>query len=123
MTKKSQDKKSRVQLHVGVSRQAIKDRFLAAAKRAEKGDLSLERHVTFANWDMLAKALSAKRLELIRYVRQHPVRRVTDLARALGRDYRNVHEDVAILEAAGLLQKTEAGLRVEYSAIQSEIRL
>jgi predicted transcriptional regulator len=43
---------------------------------------------------------------------------VLALARALGRDYKRVHEDVEALVAAGLLDRSEAGLRADYDAIQ-----
>jgi hypothetical protein len=46
------------------------------------------------------------------------LRSVLALARALGRDYKRVHEDVEALVAAGLLDRNDAGLRADYDAIQ-----
>jgi predicted transcriptional regulator len=62
--------------------------------------------------------MTANRLELLRQVDRMPARSVLALARALGRDYKRVHEDVEALVAAGLLGCGEAGLRAEYDAIQ-----
>ena len=39
-------------------------------------------------------ALTGKRMELLRYVRRHNVASVRALAKALERDYSNVHADV-----------------------------
>jgi len=42
---------------------------------------------------------------------------------ALGRDYRRVHEDVAALEAAGLVDRDKAGLRAEFDAFDVRMRV
>jgi predicted transcriptional regulator len=48
---------------------------------------------------------------------------VRRLAKALGRDYSNVHADVQALSAAGLLENTESGLRADYDAIETKIAI
>ncbi|HLT78381.1 MAG TPA: hypothetical protein VKZ87_13435 [Ferrovibrio sp.] len=101
----------------------IRRDFLKAMKRAEAGDLTPEYRLQFESWESLVQTLTPKRLELIRYVRKHPVRRVTELARGLKRDYRNVHSDVAALSEAGLLEKTEQGFRAPFDRIATEITL
>jgi predicted transcriptional regulator len=62
-------------------------------------------------------------MELLRYVRRHQVSGVRRLAKALGRDYSNVHADVQALSAAGLLENTESGLRADYDAIETKIAI
>ncbi len=62
-----------------------------------------ERHVAFESWDALARVLTGKRMELLRYVHRHSLTSIRALAKALGRDYSNVHADVQALAAAGLL--------------------
>src|ERR1022692_3998403 len=53
-------------------------RFVDAWHRAERGDSFHERHLAFESWDALARVLTGKRMELLRYVRL-PVRtRQTD---------------------------------------------
>ena len=44
-------------------------------------------------------------------------------ARALGRQYRRVHADVAALEEAGLLDRSEGQVRAKVDRITAEIRL
>jgi predicted transcriptional regulator len=46
---------------------------------------------------------------------------VAELARALGRDYKRVHEDIEALAAAGLIERGEAGLRTAYDKIRATI--
>jgi predicted transcriptional regulator len=45
------------------------------------------------------------------------------LAKALGRDYSNVHADVQALTAAGLLDASEDGLQADYDAIETKIAI
>ena len=82
-----------------------------------------ERHLAFESWDALARVLTGKRMELLRYVRRHEVASVRALAKALGRDYSNVHADVQALTEAGLLDATNGGLRADYDAIETKIAI
>jgi predicted transcriptional regulator len=113
-----------IDLHVGYDPAASKTRVLDAIRRAEAGDLAPESHVTFESWAGLSRVLSGKRIELLRHVRQNTAASVAELARALSRDYKRVHEDVEILTAAGLLDRTEAGgVRAAYDEIRTVISL
>src|SRR5277367_6262208 len=98
-------------------------RFIDAWNRAENGETFQERHLAFKSWDTLARVLTGKRMELLRYVRRHDVASIRALAKALGRDYSNVHADVQALAAAGLLDTTDAGLRADYDAIETKIAI
>src|ERR1700686_3977776 len=97
-------------------------RFVDAWHSAERGETFHERHLAFESWDALARILTGKRMELLRYVRRHDVASVRALAKALGRDYSNVHADVQALAAAGLLDTTD-GVRAEYDAIETKIAI
>src|ERR1700691_4390665 len=94
-------------------------RFVDAWRRAERGDSFHQRHLAFESWDALARVLTGKRMELLRYVRRHTVPSVRALAKALGRDYSNVHADVQALTEAGLLDASRGGLRADYDAIET----
>jgi predicted transcriptional regulator len=98
-------------------------RFVDAWHRAERGESFQERHLAFESWDVLSRVLTAKRMELLRYVRRHKVTSVRALAKALGRDYSNVHADVQALTSAGLLDSSDGGVRVDYDAIETRIAI
>ena len=98
-------------------------RFTDAWKRAERGETFQERHLAFESWDVLSRTLTGKRMELLRYVRRHKVASVRALAKALGRDYSNVHADVQALTAAGFLDATESGVRADYDVIETRIAI
>ncbi|MFI5011197.1 MAG: hypothetical protein ACHQAY_02505 [Hyphomicrobiales bacterium] len=98
-------------------------KFIDAWHRAERGEILHERHLAFESWDALTRVLTGKRMELLRYVRRHKVASVRALAKALERDYSNVHADVQALTAAGLLDSTDSGMRADYDAIETKIAI
>jgi predicted transcriptional regulator len=98
-------------------------RFVDAWHRAENGKRFRERHLAFESWDSLARVLTAKRMELLHYVRRHDVSSVRMLAKALRRDYSNVHADVQALTSAGLLDPTDGHIRADYDAIETKIAI
>lgn len=98
-------------------------RFVDAWHRAEHGEVFHGRHLAFESWDALARVLTGKRMELLRYVRRHDIASVRALAKALGRDYSNVHADVQALTAAGLLDIEDGGVRADYDAIETRIAI
>ena len=93
---------TKVQANVGTLADMGK-RFSSAWNRAAAGEQVNETHATFLDVQTMLDTLSPRRLEMLRHVRQHGAGNVRELAKALGRDYKNVHHDVAVLEAAGLL--------------------
>lgn len=98
-------------------------RFVDAWRRAERGERFRERHVAFESFETLSKVLTGKRLELLRHIRAHKAGSVRALAKALGRDYRNVHADVRALVNAGLVEATDAGLAADYDTIETKIAI
>lgn len=115
-----------VSLHVGDNLEAVGARFVDAWHRAERGELreaNAEIHLGFATWEDMVRVLSPKRLELLRHLHRNPARNVRQLATALGRDYRRVHDDVAALADAGLLERDAEGLRADYEAFDVKMRV
>jgi predicted transcriptional regulator len=54
---------------------------------------------------------------------QYLARLIRELAQALGRDDKNVHGDVAVLEAAGLLLRKGRSLSAPWSEVQATVSL
>jgi len=97
--------------------------FLDAWRRAERGDDTEEVVLAFESWELLASVMTGERYRLLRHLHAHPEPSVSALARALGRQYRRVHADVAALEEAGLLDRSEGMVRTQIDKITAEIRL
>ena len=97
--------------------------FLDAWHRAERGDISEKTVLAFETWEALAAVMTGERYRLLRYVHAHPEPSVSALARALGRQYRRVHADVAALEQVGLLDRSEGRVQTNIDRITAEIML
>lgn len=107
----------------GATEEDASRRFVNAWHRAERGETFQERRLAFESWDALARVMTGKRMELLHYVRWHKVSSVRALAKALGRDYSNVHADVQALTAAGLLDTTDGGVQADYDVIETKIAI
>ncbi|MFT8244321.1 MarR family transcriptional regulator [Roseomonas sp. BN140053] len=109
---------SRLDIHVGGSFADTKRRVLDAVERAERGEAgAAENHISFESWEALTAVMTPRRFELLRHVHRHPEVSVAALSRALGRDYKRVHEDVEALVAAGLLDRPDGGVRAPFGEI------
>jgi predicted transcriptional regulator len=107
----------------GAMEDAASRRFVDAWHRAERDETFHERHLAFESWEALARVLTGKRMELLHYVRRHRVASVRALAKALERDYSNVHADVQALTAVGLLDTTDGRVRADYDIIETKIAI
>jgi predicted transcriptional regulator len=116
------DATHKVQVNVG-SLADMGKRFSLAWNRATSGESLDETHVTFLNIQTMLETLSPRRLELLRHVRQHGANNARELAQTLGRDYKNVHQDVAVLEATGLLIRDGRKLAAPWDELQAHVSL
>lgn len=113
---------NKVQVHVG-SLSDMGQRFISAWNKAAKGGRVNETHVTFLDLRTMLDTLSPKRLELLTHIRQHGADNVRELATVIERDYKNVHQDVAALEAAGLLVRDGRKLSAPWDEVQASVSL
>ena len=113
---------SKVQISVGTLAD-MGNRFASAWNRAAGGQGVDETHITFLDVQSMLTALSPRRLELLRFVRQHGAGNVRELAQAIGRDYKNVHQDVETLLAAGLLIRAGRKLTGPWDELQANVSL
>jgi predicted transcriptional regulator len=77
----------------------------------------------FLDLGSMLATLSPRRLELLRHVRAHGATSVRELAASLGRDYKNVHQDVAALATAGLLLREGRRLAAPWDELQASVAL
>jgi predicted transcriptional regulator len=115
-------KQRKMQVHVE-SLAASGRRFVAAWRRAERGEKVHVEHLSLENLEGLLATLSPKRIELIRFVRRRPNLSIAAVARELGRDYKRVHGDVRALVAIGLLEQGASGLRAPSAGVDAQLSL
>lgn len=117
---------SKQHIHIGIEDASRGyERFIDAWNKAETSDIEqTEIHLNFEDFAMLVSVLTPKRLELLKTLRQNGPLSVRALAKQLKRDYKNVHADVASLETAELIQRSEAGLVLApWDVIDAHLRL
>jgi predicted transcriptional regulator len=97
--------------------------FVDAWHKAERGEQVADHVLAFESWEGLAKVLTGERVRLLRHLHAHPEVSVSALARSLGRQYRRVHEDVVVLEGAGLVLRADGAVRAAVDSVTAEVRL
>ncbi len=94
-------------------------------ERAEKGKspkVPTER-LYFEDAVTMFRTLSNTRLHLLSVLRHHGALRIAALARALGRDYKNVYDDVKLLKRFGLIEQGDKGVSVPFDKISMEAEI
>ena len=111
-----------LEIRVAPPRDAL-DRFEAAWNRLAEGIKVAPLHIlSLEDLPAFAKALTPARWVLLERLRKEGACSVYELARRLGRDYKNVHTDVAALEKLGLIERTENRITVAWDVVRAELR-
>lgn len=102
--------------------------FVAAGEAIMRGEETKKREgVFFTDYEAFRKALTPKRLELLRLIKENKPASIHQLAKLAHRDVKNVHEDVRYLSQVGLVELSETGpsisCRVGYDKIKLEIEV
>lgn len=92
-----------------MSSEAALRRFAAAWKKVSAGKMA-DATIGLGSIAELAALLTPKRMELLRHVALNPGLSIRALAKALGRNYKNVHTDVSDLEVRQLLERDKEGM-------------
>jgi predicted transcriptional regulator len=112
-----------LEIQLGSAGDAL-DRFEAAWNRAAEGRPPKTLHLlSVENLPLLLKTLSPARFALLRALRETGPLSIYQLAKRLGRDYKNVHTDVTQLIALGLIAKMDDGVAVPWDLLRAELVL
>ena len=107
-----------LELRIGDARDAL-DRFEAGWNRRTEGRSPLQ-VLSLANLPLLLRTLTAARWELLEQLRDAGPLSIYQLAKRLGRDYKNVHTDVSRLMEIGLIEKRDARVQVAWDVVRAE---
>ncbi len=81
---------------------------LASCRQMQKGlPVESQTELAFNDAATMLSILTAKRLELLTFLRSFGPSTIKELSRQLGRNYSNIHGDVQLLLRLGLLDKTD----------------
>ena len=110
-----------LELRVGDARDAL-DRFEAAWNRRVEGRRSGPLQVlSLESLPLLLRTLTPARWTLLERLRDTGALTIYELAKRLGRDYKNVHTDVTSLVKIGLIERGDDGrVRVPWDVVRGE---
>ena len=97
---------TRRRLNIGIRTKAEGEKAIRTAfERVRQGDFTpQEPGLYFETVEDLRRILTDKRLDLLLAITQHHSRSVRELANQVGRDYKNVSEDLNLLRQLGLVE-------------------
>ena len=109
-----------LEIRVGGAADAL-DRFEAMWNRAAEGRPARPLEVlSFADLPLLLKTLTPARWALMAKLRAEGPLSIYQLAKRLGRDYKNVHTDVTQLAAIGLIERqADSRIRMAWDAVRA----
>jgi predicted transcriptional regulator len=118
----------RVRVGIKSSKEVLQD-FVKTCKAIERGGkVKKEAGIYFEDVEAFRKALTPRRLELLRLIKKHHPKTLHQLSRLADRDIKNVTQDIGLLKNLGLLstrkEKTgrkEVSPAVNYDAIELTI--
>lgn len=113
-----------LELRVGSAADAL-DRFEAAWNRVAEGrGVKPLAVLTLRDLPLLLRTLTPARWALLERLKAQGPMSVYELAKRLGRDYKNVHTDVARLAELGLIERGGDGrVAVGWNAVRAELSL
>jgi predicted transcriptional regulator len=116
--------KRKIEVTVGDLSGAL-DRFEQAWRQGVAGaSRGAEVRLTFENLPVLLKNLTPARWKLLEAVKRSGPMSINELARLLGRDYKNVHTDVTRLVELGLIERVQdQRIAVAWDTITAEMKL
>lgn len=107
-----------LELRVADARDAL-DRFEAAWNRRTEGRKTLY-ILSLAELPLLLRTLTVARWEILERLREAGPLSIYQLAKRLGRDYKNVHTDVSRLAEIGLIDKRDGRVCVPWDVVRAE---
>lgn len=116
--------KRKIEVGVGDVSGAL-DRFEQAWQRGAAGkNRSAEIRLTFESLPVLLKNLTPARWTLLEALKRAGPMSINELARLLGRNYKNVHTDVTRMVDLGLIERSQdQRIGVAWDTITAEMKL
>ena len=101
------------------------DRFEAAWNRQAEGGRAVSLSVlSFEDLPLLLRTLTPARWVLLESLRKEGAASIYEVAKRLGRDYKNVHTDVSRLAELGLIEKrADGGVAVAFDIVNARFEL
>ncbi len=90
-------------------------------KAKNDGNVTPKRGVGFSSIEDFRKFFSKRRMELLSVIKHKKPKSIYELAKITNREYKNVYEDVELLEQLGLITKENHHVDVEFNKLRVEV--
>jgi predicted transcriptional regulator len=98
-----------------------KARFVEAGKRALAGKaVEATPTLNFESYDDMHRVLAPSRLAIVKVLAGQGALSIREVARRVDRDVQAVHRDVTTLINAGVIERTDAGIKFPYTRLHFE---
>lgn len=102
-------------------KEALKE-FAEVFGKVKKGEkVTPKRGVGFSDVNSFRRFFSKKRMELLSAIKHKKPKSVYQLAKILNRQYKNVYDDVELLEELGLITKENHSVEVDFNKLCVEV--
>lgn len=106
--------------------ESLEELFSEVKDLVHKGEGKIE-FISVGSIEELNRILTPQRKRLLDVVRKYKPSSIRELAEKLGRDYKNVYDDVVFLERIGFLKLERRGKRlvpvVDYDTIDIQVKI
>jgi len=96
--------------------------FAKTFERARKrSTINSKTSIGFSDVGSFRKFFSEKRMELLSVIKHKKPKSIYQLAKILNREYKNVYDDVELLEELGLIAKEQHNVNVDFNKLCVEV--
>ena len=105
------------------TKEALKE-FAEVFGKVKRGEaVKPKRSIGFSNVEGFRKFFSERRMQLLSVIKHHKPRSIYHLAQLTKRQYKNVYDDVKLLEDLGLVNQEKQRLSVDFTKLNVELKV
>lgn len=98
--------------------------FAETYSKLKKGHkIASKKSLSFSDVDTFRQFFSRKRMELLKLIKHASPGSIYKLAQLSDREYKNVHDDVTLLQKLGLVTKNADNIKVEFDKLLVEVEV
>ena len=114
-------KVKKVMIEIRPLKESLKE-FAEVFEKVKKDEkVVLKRGVSYSDVDSFRKFFSRRRMELLKVIKHEKPKSIYKLAKLVDREYKNVYDDVELLEELGLVVREDNHVDVGFSKLSIEV--
>ena len=111
----------KVVIEIKPLRESLKDFAETFGKLKRNEKVTYKSGIGFSDINSFRKFFSKRRMELLSVIKHKKPESIYQLAKIVGREYKNVYDDVRLLEELGLITKENSQVNVGFTKLSVEV--